>query len=183
LLTLSPILLLIAIGVKLDSPGPVLFIQPRRGLHQRTINVLKFRTMRHSDRDVDGVVQALPGDQRVTRLGRVLRRFSFDELPQMLNVLLGDMSMVGPRPHALQTRVQGCTFEDAVPGYMARYNVKPGITGLAQVHGFRGPTRTVIELENRVRDDLEYVERWSLRLDVMIIAKTLPALVRAKNAC
>lgn len=183
LVVLAPLMALIALAVRLDSPGPILFRQPRYGLNNRIIEVAKFRTIRHEQRDVSGAVQTTPGDDRVTRVGRVLRRLSLDEIPQLLNVIGGSMSVVGPRPHALHTRVAGIRFEHAVPRYPARHNVKPGITGLAQIRGWRGPTTSLSHLERRVDADLEYIHRWSLGLDLLIVIETVPAMLRAQNAC
>ena len=178
-----PLLALIALAVKCDGPGPVLFRQRRYGFNNQVIEILKFRSMRHSECDVAGAIQALPGDCRITPLGRILRRFSLDELPQLFNVIGGSMSIVGPRPHALWTRTEGILFDEAVLGYAGRHNVKPGITGLAQIRGWRGPTRSVGDLEQRLACDLAYIERWSLHHDVAILFATVPALFRTKNAC
>jgi len=182
LVLVAPLMLLIAFVIRADSPGPALFRQERYGWNNRRISVLKFRTMRHEGADVAGARQASRDDQRVTRVGRVLRRYSLDELPQLFNVLWGSMSVVGPRPHALETKAGGVLFERAVPHYAARHNVKPGITGLAQVKGWRGPTETIRHLERRTWHDLEYVEKWSLWLDIAIMARTVPSLLRRQNA-
>lgn len=130
-------MLLIALAVRLDSPGPVLFRQTRTGLHGAPFTMMKFRTMRHGPEAAGEIRQATRGDARITRIGAVLRRTSLDELPQLFNVLRGDMAMVGPRPHAPGTRAAGRLFQDVVPHYSARYRVRPGLTGLAQVRGFR----------------------------------------------
>jgi Undecaprenyl-phosphate glucose phosphotransferase len=175
-------MLLIALAVKLDSPGPVLFRQRRTGFNDRPFDVLKFRSMyaHHTDHDVQR--QVLAGDPRVTRIGAILRRTSLDELPQLLNVLRGDMSFVGPRPHAPGTRAGGRRFDEVVANYAARHRVKPGITGLAQVRGWRGPTLTEDQILKRVESDLEYIERWSIWLDIAIVFRTLLAVVRMRNA-
>lgn len=179
----APLMALIALAVRIDSPGPILFRQPRYGLNNRVFDVLKFRTIRNEQSDVAGALQILPGDDRATLVGRVLRRLSLDELPQLFNVFSGNMSVVGPRPHALHTRAADVLFEHAVTRYFARHNVKPGITGLAQVRGWRGPTTSIGQLEGRIEADLEYIRHWSLGLDVLIVIRTIPAMLRAKNAC
>jgi putative colanic acid biosynthesis UDP-glucose lipid carrier transferase len=142
-------------------------------------DVYKFRTMHHADAPSDKTAQATPGDQRVTRVGRILRRWSLDELPQIFNVLNGTMSLVGPRPHALDHNEE---FAQRAKGYFARHRVKPGITGLAQVKGYRGPTDTAEKLEGRIRNDIFYAENWSLSLDVWILLRTLVTSVTGKNA-
>lgn len=172
LLALLPVLVLIGIAVRLDSPGPALFRQWRTGLHGRPFLCLKFRSMYAHEADADCARQAVRGDRRVTRFGAWLRRTSLDELPQLLNVLRGDMSLVGPRPHAPNTRAAGFLFHEIVPEYEARHKVKPGITGWAQIHGWRGETPTVESVRERVRHDLYYVRNWSLLLDVRILLRT-----------
>jgi Undecaprenyl-phosphate glucose phosphotransferase len=179
LLLSSPLLLLIAILVKLDSPGPVFFKQKRFGFNNQVFDVYKFRTMRHLAETPETTTQALPDDQRVTRLGRFLRRSSLDELPQILNVLNGSMSLVGPRPHALDHNEE---FAKRAKDYFARHRVKPGITGLAQVRGFRGSTETKELLDGRVQNDIYYAENWSLTLDAWILLRTLVICVTGKNA-
>ncbi|EIC23451.1 undecaprenyl-phosphate glucose phosphotransferase [Thiorhodovibrio frisius] len=158
----------IAIAVKLDSPGPIFFRQKRYGRDGRVIPVLKFRTMRVCE-DGAQVTQATKGDSRVTNLGRFLRRYSLDELPQFLNVLRGDMSIVGPRPHAV---AHNEAYRRLIPGYMLRHKVKPGITGWAQVNGLRGETETTEKMRRRVEYDMDYIRNWSLWLDLKIIALT-----------
>jgi Undecaprenyl-phosphate glucose phosphotransferase len=175
-------MLLIAAAVKLDSPGPVFFRQRRTGFNDRPFHVLKFRTMYAEAADHEVKRQVLAGDPRVTRVGQILRRTSLDELPQILNVLRGEMSFVGPRPHAPGTRAGGRLFPDVVANYAARHRVKPGLTGLAQVRGWRGPTLTEEQIVKRVESDLEYIERWSLWLDFTIILRTLLAVARMRNA-
>lgn len=174
LLILGLPMLLIAVVIKASSPGPVFFVQERHGRYGKVIRVLKFRTMRaeHCSPDVETgqFKQAAKGDLRVTGFGRFLRNLSFDELPQFLNVLLGDMSVVGPRPHAL---AHNRRFATDIGELMRRHYVKPGITGLAQISGARGETRTVEDMRRRVAFDLEYLRRWSLWLDVTILLRTL----------
>jgi Undecaprenyl-phosphate glucose phosphotransferase len=164
----APMMALVALAIRLDSPGPVLFRQTRHGFNGRPFRIFKFRTMTVME---DGAVvrQATRGDQRVTRVGRVLRRTSLDELPQLLNVLLGDMSMVGPRPHAV---AHDTYFGQLIASYAQRHHVKPGLTGLAQVNGFRGETPTLESMSQRVQYDLRYVDQWSLWLDIKIVLKT-----------
>ncbi len=175
-------MLLIALAVRLDSPGPVLFRQRRTGFNNQEFFVLKFRTMFAEQTDHEARVQVLEGDKRVTPVGAILRRTSLDELPQLLNVLWGDMSFVGPRPHAPGTRAAGRPFEEVAERYAARHRMKPGLTGLAQVRGWRGPTETEEKLLRRVEADLEYIETWSLWLDTVIILRTLVAVARMRNA-
>lgn len=178
LLFLSPLMALIALAVKLTSAGPVLFKQRRYGLNGEEIIVYKFRSMTVCE-DGPVVTQATKSDQRVTPLGRILRSTSLDELPQLLNVLEGKMSMVGPRPHAVAHNEQ---YRKLISGYMIRHKVRPGITGLAQVNGLRGETETVEKMRERVRFDLEYLSHWSPWLDIKIILKTIWVVVRDKNA-
>ena len=173
----TPVLLLVALAVQLDSPGPVLFRQVRVGRQNRMFSVLKFRSMHDTDADRDGAVSTGRGDPRVTRVGRLLRATSLDELPQLLNVVAGDMSLVGPRPHALASRAGDELFWEVDHLYWTRHSVKPGITGLAQVRGFRGATHQSSDLVDRLRSDLEYVNGWSLWRDVAILAKTVFVVV------
>ncbi|HEX2891639.1 undecaprenyl-phosphate glucose phosphotransferase [Vineibacter terrae] len=179
LVVLSPLLLLVAIAIKLDSPGPVFFRQRRCGFNGRTFQIVKFRTMRVQE-DGETVRQAQRHDSRVTRLGRWLRRSSIDELPQLFNVLGGSMSLVGPRPHAL---IHDTEFDKVVSNYAFRHRVKPGVTGWAQVHGCRGPTPTPRDIERRVEYDLWYVDNWSFGLDFSILIQTLVEVLRSRNAC
>ena len=174
----APLMLLVALAIRLDSPGPVLFVQPRLGFNNRTIRVRKFRTMHIGLSDERGSRQAVRDDPRVTRVGRWLRRMSLDELPQLINVVGGSMSLVGPRPHALGTEAAGLPFEAAAADYEARHRVKPGITGWAQVRGWRGETDTVEKLRQRVEHDLHYIAHWSLWFDLRILALTLSTLFR-----
>jgi Undecaprenyl-phosphate glucose phosphotransferase len=172
MLVAGPVMLLIALAIKLDSRGPVMFVQVRRGYNERLIGVLKFRTMRADMTDEHAERQTVRDDERVTRVGRFLRRFSLDELPQLINVLRGEMSVVGPRPHALQTKAAGVLFDEVVAKYGARHRVKPGITGWAQINGWRGETDTVEKIVKRVEFDIDYIENWSLHRDLAIICKT-----------
>ncbi|WP_108658763.1 undecaprenyl-phosphate glucose phosphotransferase [Acuticoccus kandeliae] len=183
LLLISPLLIAVAIAIKLDSKGPVFFRQPRRGWNGGIFTIYKFRSMRTDMADFQGAAQATKDDPRVTRVGKFLRRTSIDELPQLFNVLNGDMSLVGPRPHALGTKAEGKPFEEAVADYMRRYRVKPGITGWAQVNGWRGETDTNRKLLVRVRYDIEYIEHWNFWFDLYILAITpLSLVMRSENA-
>jgi putative colanic acid biosynthesis UDP-glucose lipid carrier transferase len=168
LVMLLPLFLVIAACIKLSSPGPVFFKQPRLGLNGKKFNVYKFRSMKlHEEHGT--VTQATQGDPRITRIGGFLRRTSLDELPQFINVLMGDMSVVGPRPHALQ---HNDLYKDKLEMYMLRHRVKPGITGWAQIHGLRGETDTVDKMARRVQFDLHYIQNWSFSMDVKIIVWT-----------
>ncbi len=177
LILLSPLLLLIAILIKLDSAGKVLFKQRRYGIDGQEIVVWKFRTMTVCD-DGDSVVQARKGDHRITRLGGLLRRTSLDELPQLFNVLQGKMSLVGPRPHAVSHNEE---YRKKISGYMKRHKIKPGITGWAQVNGWRGETDTLIKMEKRVELDIEYINNWSVWLDFKILFLTVLRGFTGKN--
>jgi Undecaprenyl-phosphate glucose phosphotransferase len=173
-----PVMLIIAIAIKLESKGPVLFRQRRRGLNFAIFDVLKFRTMTCME-DGQTIAQAQAFDPRVTRVGRVLRRMSLDELPQLINVLKGEMSLVGPRPHALAHDAQ---WGEQVKTYGIRHQMKPGITGLAQVEGWRGEVTSQNDIASRVKEDLAYIRNWSLELDLAILARTFRAVLFAKNA-
>jgi exopolysaccharide biosynthesis polyprenyl glycosylphosphotransferase len=173
LILLYPLFLAIALIIRLESPGPALFTQPRIGFRQQIFNCYKFRSMYHHMAEPCGTTQATRDDVRVTRFGRFLRRSSLDELPQLLNVLKGEMSLVGPRPHAPSTRAAGCLFAELVPNYHERHCVRPGITGWAQVNGWRGETRTPEDIQMRVRYDMDYIRNWSLLFDVRILLLTL----------
>jgi lipopolysaccharide/colanic/teichoic acid biosynthesis glycosyltransferase len=177
-----PLLLLIALAIRIDSPGPALFMQPRYGRGGRRFDVLKFRTMRAEMCDLSGGIQTGRSDPRITRVGWVLRRTSLDELPQLLNVIAGDMALVGPRAHPCGMRVEGRLCEEIVADYDLRHVVKPGITGLAQVSGSRGPVETEAELRQRVGFDLEYITGWSLRLDAVILFRTIGVCLGGTNA-
>jgi putative colanic acid biosynthesis UDP-glucose lipid carrier transferase len=173
-----PVLLAIAIGVRCSSPGPILFCQRRYGLYGESIHVYKFRTMSVCE-DSGVIQQAQRNDPRVTRFGAFLRRTSLDELPQLFNVLLGSMSLVGPRPHAVAHNEE---YRKLIAGYMLRHKVRPGITGWAQVNGFRGETETVEKMRRRVEYDLDYLRNWSLRLDLNILLRTARLVWRDRNA-
>jgi putative colanic acid biosysnthesis UDP-glucose lipid carrier transferase len=177
-LVIAPFLPLIACAIKMDSPGPILFKQRRRGRNQRVFEVLKFRTMSVMEDD-NNVRQATANDPRVTAVGRILRRTSLDELPQIWNVLVGDMSLVGPRPHAL---VHDEKFGAMLETYANRHQMKPGVTGLAQVRGYRGETLTAESIEGRVNHDLAYIRTWSLWLDLKIMFQTVFAVALGRNA-
>jgi putative colanic acid biosynthesis UDP-glucose lipid carrier transferase len=178
LIVAAPVMLLIAIAIKLDSPGRVIFKQDRYGLDGERIVVYKFRTMTVSENGAV-VVQAKRNDSRVTRVGRFLRRTSLDELPQLVNVLQGRMSLVGPRPHAVAHNEE---YRKLISGYMVRHKVTPGITGLAQVSGCRGETSTVDDMRRRVQYDLEYLRHWCWLLDIKIMLRTVVLIVRDKRA-
>ena len=179
---ISPVMLGISLAIKLTSKGPVLFRQRRLGYNNRVIEVLKFRSMYTHLSDADAEQQALRGDKRVTAMGAWLRRTSLDEVPQLLNVLRGDMSLVGPRPHALATTAGGLALEEAVPVYASRHRVKPGITGWAQVNGYRGALDSVEKIVHRVNHDLYYIENWSLALDLKILWRTARLVFADDNA-
>jgi len=173
LLTLAaPIMIVAALAVKLTSKGPILFAQERFGFNQKTIRVLKFRSMYVDKGDVSGQKRTVRNDPRITPVGRFIRRFSIDELPQLLNVMKGDMSIVGPRAHAVAMTVGGRYYDEVVAEYAARHRVKPGITGWAQINGSRGEIENVTQAEERLRYDLYYVDNWSLLLDLRIIVIT-----------
>lgn len=182
LLLLSPILLVAALAVRLSGPGPILFVQPRIGFNNEVIDVFKFRTMHAEQVDFGGHATTTRDDPRVTGVGKWLRRLSIDELPQLFNVLFGQMSLVGPRPHAIHMKVGDRYYHDAVRGYASRHRVKPGITGLAQVSGLRGEIRTVERAEQRVMYDKRYIENWSLGHDLKIMALTVRAILWDKDA-
>ena len=179
---LSPILLIAALLVRLSGPGPILFVQPRVGFNNEVIEVFKFRTMHAEKVDIGGRATTTRDDPRVTSVGRWLRRLSIDELPQLFNVILGNMSLVGPRPHAIHMKVGDRFYHDAVRGYASRHRVKPGITGLAQVSGLRGEIRTIERAERRVMFDKRYIEVWSLGLDLKILVSTIRAIVWDSDA-
>ncbi|SMQ63091.1 Undecaprenyl-phosphate glucose phosphotransferase [Devosia lucknowensis] len=180
LVLLSPIMLITAIAIKLDSKGPVFFVQNRHGFNNELIRIYKFRSMRTDNLDFGAAKLVTKGDPRVTKVGRFIRRTSIDELPQLFNVLKGELSIVGPRPHALQAKAENQLYYEAVEGYFARHRVKPGITGWAQVNGWRGETDTIDKIMHRVNHDLYYIEHWSILLDFYILVMTPVSLV-AKN--
>jgi putative colanic acid biosysnthesis UDP-glucose lipid carrier transferase len=174
LLLLTPVLLLVALAVKLDSPGPVFFRQNRAGWNGKTFSIWKFRSMRAGEDMSQSaeVQQASKNDPRVTRVGAFIRKTSLDELPQLFNVLTGEMSLVGPRPHAIK---HDEVYSQRVNDYYARHNIKPGITGLAQVRGYRGETKEIDQMTKRIESDIEYINNWSIWLDLSILARTTTA--------
>ena len=178
LIFFAPLLLLVALIIKLDSPGPALFRQARGGLNGRTFTIYKLRSMR-CEENGDKVVQAKRQDDRITWIGKIVRMSSIDELPQLLNVLKGDMSLVGPRPHA---QAHDAYYSDLIPTYNLRFQARPGLTGLAQIRGLRGATNDVEDMANRVRSDIAYIDDWSLMSDIRIILMTVPHLLMAENA-
>ncbi|MGO3742110.1 undecaprenyl-phosphate glucose phosphotransferase [Kerstersia sp.] len=181
LILLSPVMLMVAIAIKLDSPGPVLFRQQRYGERGLPITVFKFRSMwANTVKRDDGLLQqATAHDARVTKVGRILRKTSLDELPQLFNVMLGTMSLVGPRPHAVEHNEY---YRRLIPGYMLRHSIKPGITGWAQVNGLRGETETPEKMQQRIKFDRYYIMNWSLWLDIKILFRTAVLVVMDKNA-
>jgi len=182
LLLLAPLLLLVAVAIKLDSPGPIFFRQARFGFNNRRFEMLKFRTMHVAQCDPTGARRTVRNDPRVTRVGRFLRRSSIDELPQLWNVLKGDMSIVGPRAHPIEMKIGDRYYHEVVEGYFARHRVRPGITGWAQVHGLRGEVDTLEKARARLEHDLWYVENWSLRLDLKILVLTVLRGLGCRNA-
>jgi Undecaprenyl-phosphate glucose phosphotransferase len=182
LLLTFPLLLVIALSIKLHSRGPVLFKQKRLGAHNLPFGLLKFRTMFVEQTDPLGQQLTRAGDPRITRVGRFLRMTSMDELPQLINVLRGEMSLVGPRPHALAANAAGVAYARAISDYPIRHRVKPGITGWAQVNGWRGETTTIEQIRKRVEHDLYYVENWSLTFDLLILGRTVFAVLSRANA-
>ena len=183
LVLLSPVIGLAALLIRVTSPGPILFVQARTGFNNENINVLKFRTMYHrTDGQECRDQRPAANDPRVTPIGRILRRLSIDELPQLINVIRGEMSLVGPRPHALEMKVGDRYYQDAVGGYAGRHRVKPGMTGLAQVKGLRGEIRTVQRAKRRVELDKQYIDRWSLWLDLWILMATARAVLFDSDA-
>ena len=182
LLLLAPVMLAVAIAIRFDSPGPVLFRQKRHGFNNELIEIFKFRSMYVDRCDANAVNLVTKQDPRVTRVGRFIRKTSLDELPQLFNVINGSLSLVGPRPHALQAKAAGRLYAAVVDGYFGRHKVKPGITGWAQIHGWRGETDTPEKIQKRVEHDIYYIENWSLLLDVYILFKTPFALLKSDNA-
>ena len=173
----APILGLIALIIRLDSPGPALFKQHRHGFNNRVFNVYKFRSMRNDKADIKAEQQTVVGDARVTKIGKIIRKTSLDELPQLLNVLKGEMSLVGPRPHAVGMKTEGKESIELVSEYAHRHKVKPGMTGWAQINGSRGPLHNGADVAERVRLDVEYIERSNVLWDIFIMLKTLPVLL------
>jgi Undecaprenyl-phosphate glucose phosphotransferase len=182
LVCLAPVLIAVALAVKLSSRGPALFRQKRYGFNNELIEVYKFRSMYVDQGDAAAAQLVTKGDPRVTPIGRVIRKTSLDELPQLLNVLKGDLSLVGPRPHALQAKAANTLYDQVVDGYFARHKVKPGITGWAQINGWRGETDTSEKIQKRVEHDLYYIENWSIALDLKILLKTPLSLLKTENA-
>lgn len=178
LVALAPVLATVALLVKLDSKGPVLFSQVRWGMNGRKIRVYKFRSMRAELGDATGVAQTVKNDPRITRIGAILRRTNIDELPQLINVLKGDMSLVGPRCHAIGMLAAGRLYEELVPHYHMRHRMRPGITGLAQMRGLRGPTDRSDKARARIVSDLYYVENFSVWLDIKIMVGTVISELR-----
>ena len=169
----APLLIAIAIAIKLTSHGPVLFLQNRYGYRNRRFKIYKFRSMRVEAGDKTGVKQTVEGDSRITWIGKILRKTSLDEVPQLINVMKGDMSLVGPRPHVPGMLAADFLYEDLVPYYFQRHTARPGITGLAQINGCRGSTVEAGRAISRIDYDLDYIERWSLWLDIRIILSTI----------
>lgn len=180
LILLSPVMLVTAIAIKLESRGPVFFVQNRHGFNNETIRIYKFRSMRTDMLDQTASRLVTKDDPRVTRVGKFIRRTSIDELPQLLNVLKGDISIVGPRPHAPQAKAENQLYYEAVEGYFARHRVKPGMTGWAQINGWRGETDTIDKIMQRVNHDLYYIEHWSILFDLYIVLMT-PVSLFSKN--
>ncbi len=183
LILLAPLMLLVAIAIKLDSRGPVLFRQKRYGFNNDLIEVYKFRSMYTEAADATAARLVTKDDPRVTRVGRLIRKASIDELPQLFNVVFrGNLSLVGPRPHAVNAKAEARLYADAVDGYFARHRVKPGVTGWAQINGWRGETDTAEKIQKRVEYDLYYIENWSVLFDAYILAMTPFALLKTENA-
>jgi len=181
LVLVLPTMALVALAIKLDSPGPVLFRQKRFGFNNDRIDVFKFRSLYHEHADPLASKVVTKNDPRVTRVGRFIRRTSLDELPQLFNVVFkGNLSLVGPRPHAVQGKLQSRLFDEAVDGYFARHRVKPGITGWAQINGWRGEVDSEEKIQKRVEFDLYYIENWSVLFDLYILLKT-PLALMTKN--
>lgn len=178
LLVLMPLMLAVALIIRLDSPGPALFTQVRWGKDCRKIRVYKFRSMRTDLGDSSGVAQTIKNDPRITRIGAIIRKTNIDELPQLLNVLKGDMSLVGPRCHAIGMLAAGIPYEDLVPNYHRRHSVKPGMTGLAQMRGLRGPTDRPGKARARIACDLHYIDNFSVIFDIRIMVGTVLSEIR-----
>lgn len=182
LMLLAPVMLGVACAVKYTSKGPVLFKQKRHGFNNQLVDVYKFRSMYTEMTDANADKQVTRGDPRVTPLGRFIRKTSLDELPQLFNVLKGELSLVGPRPHATQAKAGNVIYNDVVEGYYARHRMKPGITGLAQINGWRGETDTEEKIQRRVEFDIQYIDTWSIWMDLYILAMTPISLLNTKNA-
>jgi Undecaprenyl-phosphate glucose phosphotransferase len=183
LILAAPVMALVALAIKLDSPGPILFRQKRFGFNNERIEVFKFRSLYHNMADPTAAKVVTKNDPRVTRVGRFIRKTSLDELPQLFNVVFkGNLSLVGPRPHAIAGKFENQMFDEAVDGYFARHRVKPGITGWAQINGWRGEIDSQEKIQRRVEFDLYYIENWSVLFDLAIVLKTPFALMKAENA-
>ena len=182
LILLAPVMAAVAIAIRLDSRGPVLFKQKRYGFNNELIEVYKFRSMYTDLCDAQAAKLVTKHDPRVTKVGRFIRKSSLDELPQLFNVLMGSLSLVGPRPHAVSAKADNRLYDEVVDGYFARHKVKPGITGWAQINGWRGETDTAEKIEKRVEHDLYYIENWSVLLDLYILLKTPGSLLKTDNA-
>ena len=183
LIAALPVMAIVALAVRLDSRGPALFKQKRYGFNNELIEVYKFRSMYVDQADATASKLVTKGDPRVTRVGRFIRKTSLDELPQLLNVVLkGNLSLVGPRPHAVHAKAVDRLYDEAVDGYFARHRVKPGITGWAQINGWRGETDNDEKIQRRVEHDLYYIENWSVLFDLYILAMTPFALAKTENA-
>ncbi len=183
LLAALPVMAAVAIAIKLDSRGPVLFKQKRYGFNNDLIEVYKFRSMHVDQCDAAANKLVTRDDARVTRVGRFIRKTSLDELPQLFNVVFkGNLSLVGPRPHAVNAKAEARLYDEAVDGYFARHRVKPGVTGWAQINGWRGETDTQEKIQKRVEYDLYYIENWSVLFDLYIVLMTPFALIKSENA-
>jgi Undecaprenyl-phosphate glucose phosphotransferase len=182
IVVLAPLMAAVALAIRLDSKGPILFCQKRLGFNNKSVDVLKFRSMYVDMSDATASRLVTRDDPRVTRVGRIIRKTSLDELPQLFNVLVGTLSLVGPRPHAVHAKAENQLYHEVVDGYFARHKVKPGITGWAQINGWRGETDTTEKIKKRVEHDLYYVENWSLLFDILILIKTPFALLKSENA-
>ncbi len=183
LICLAPVMLAVAIAIKLDSKGPIFFKQRRYGFNNEVVEVYKFRSMYSEHADPAAKKLVTRDDPRVTRVGRFIRRTSLDELPQLFNVVFtGNLSLVGPRPHAVHAKAEDHLYDEAVDGYFARHRVKPGITGWAQINGWRGETDSKEKIQRRVEHDLYYIENWSILFDIYILARTPFALIRGEGA-
>ncbi len=182
LLLLSPVMIVVALAVRFTSKGPILFKQKRHGFNNQLVEVYKFRSMYVDMCDATGSKLVTKGDPRVTPVGRFIRKTSLDELPQLFNVLKGELSLVGPRPHATNCKAGERIYDQVVDGYYARHRMKPGITGLAQINGWRGETDTEEKLQRRVEYDIQYIDNWSIWMDLYILLMTPISLLNTKNA-
>ncbi len=182
LIVFSPVFLIVALLIKLESPGPVFFVQKRYGMNNQLFDCLKFRSMYSEACSASEIRLTERNDSRVTKIGDFIRRTSLDEIPQFINILKGDMSVVGPRPHPPGVKAGGRIYEDVIESFADRYAVKPGLTGWAQVNGLRGNTFSEQDLIDRFKYDMEYIKDWSLKLDILIIARTMVQGFAGKNA-